>query len=207
MLQRQEKASRFDQFNRNSLGSVNVWIAYVRNENERKIFRDTLNNSPLRFDSHVFEFFEEGSGGFNFNVKLVAARYKVCYTMCACDEMNFSSCMSQKREEEKYLFRMFTKLMNAVRILRLPFMAILTPLMAFSILLNQTCGNEGVTFSFILSSNDIFNIPVILCIYTYSISFIVFKALFLRYFQSRNFQEMGKSDYLCRRWMWLLEVF
>ena len=78
MLQRQEKASRFDQFNRNSLVSVNVWIAYVKNENERKIFRDTLNNSPLRFDSHVFEFFEEGSGGFNFNVKLVAARYKVC---------------------------------------------------------------------------------------------------------------------------------
>ena len=78
MLQRQEKASRFDQFNRNSLGSVNVWIVHVRNENERKIFRDTLNNSPLRFDSHVFEFYEDGSGGFNFNIKLVAAPYKVC---------------------------------------------------------------------------------------------------------------------------------
>ena len=78
MLQRQEKASRFDQFNRNSLVSVNVWIVCVKNKNERKIFRDTLSHSPLRFDSHVFEFFEEGSGGFNFNVKLVAAQYKVC---------------------------------------------------------------------------------------------------------------------------------
>ena len=78
MLQRQEKASRFDQFNRNSLVSVNVWIAYVRNENERKIFRDTLSHSPLRFDSHVFEFYEEGPGGFSFHIKLVAARHKVC---------------------------------------------------------------------------------------------------------------------------------
>ena len=78
MLQSQEKASRFDQFNRNPLGSVNVWIVYVKNENKRKIFRDTLNNSPLRFDSHVFEFYEERSGGFNFNMILVAAQYKVC---------------------------------------------------------------------------------------------------------------------------------
>ena len=78
MLQRQEKASRFDQFNRNSLVSVNVWIAYVRHKNERKIFRDTLNNSPLRFDSHVFEFYEEGPGGFSFHIKLVATIYKVC---------------------------------------------------------------------------------------------------------------------------------
>ena len=170
MLQRQEKASRFDQFNRNSLGSVNVWIAYVRNENERKIFRDTLNNSPLRFDSHVFEFFEEGSGGFNFDIKLVGTIYKVCYTMCACDKMIFSSFTFQKREEEKYLFRMFTKLMNAVRILRLPFMAILPPPMANSILLNQTCGNEGVTFSCILSSISLYNIPVFHCISTYLLS-------------------------------------
>ena len=65
---------------------------------------------------------------------------------------------------------MFTKLMNAVRILRLPFMAILTPLMAFSILLNQTCGNEEATFSSILSSNSLYKTPVSHFICTWPIS-------------------------------------
>ena len=65
---------------------------------------------------------------------------------------------------------MFTKLMNAVRILRLPFMAILTPLMALSILLNQTCGNEEATFSYILSSNSLYKTPVSHWFYTWFIS-------------------------------------
>ena len=65
---------------------------------------------------------------------------------------------------------MFTKLMNSVRILRLPFMAILTPLMAFSILLNQTCGNEEATFSSILSSNFFYKTPVCHCICSWPIS-------------------------------------
>ena len=65
---------------------------------------------------------------------------------------------------------MFTKLMNAVGILQLPFMAILTPVMAFSILLNQTCGNEEATFSSILSSNSLYKTPASHCIYTWPIS-------------------------------------
>ena len=87
---------------------------------------------------------------------------------------------------------MFTKLMNAVRILRLPFMAILTPLMAFSILLNQTCGNEEATSSCILSSNSLYNMSLYL--YLFNFGFDAFlRHYFYVMFRVGTFKKWGKA--------------
>ena len=90
---------------------------------------------------------------------------------------------------------MFTKLMNAVRILQLPFMAISTPLMEFSILLNQTCGNEEATFSSILSSNSLYKTPVCHCFDIWLISFAInFKKHRLYViFRVGTFKKWGKA--------------
>ena len=50
--------TKFDNLEQNELYGLNTWIVHIVGAKKKEQLIKVLKNSPLRFDSHMFEFFE-----------------------------------------------------------------------------------------------------------------------------------------------------
>ena len=62
LLESHRNATKFDPTKRNELYGLNVWIIHVIGEENRENLEQVLQNCPLNFNSHVFEFFDTIEG-------------------------------------------------------------------------------------------------------------------------------------------------
>ena len=68
LLQSQENATSFHPTKPKELIGLNVWVIHVIGEKRRRKLFGALKESPLRFDSHVFEFFYSDQGKINYHI-------------------------------------------------------------------------------------------------------------------------------------------
>ena len=62
LLRRQAKLSKFDPNLPNDDHGLNVWMIYVVGEKRKRKLLKAAKKFPLRFDSHVFEFYDPDEG-------------------------------------------------------------------------------------------------------------------------------------------------
>ena len=71
VVKTQELASRYDHLNPTSQIGLNMWLTHTTTKENSETLVMSLKTCPLRFDSHVFEFYENGKGkniDYNFSV-------------------------------------------------------------------------------------------------------------------------------------------
>ena len=62
LLEGHRNATKFEPTNRNVLYGLNVWMIHVIGKENREKLEQVLQNCPLNFNSHVFEFFDTIEG-------------------------------------------------------------------------------------------------------------------------------------------------
>ena len=72
-MQYSEKA-KFDYLNETNQIGVNVWLIRVVSDEGRKQLKKILESSPLRFDSQLYEFYEQKSGKSIFMISILQQR-------------------------------------------------------------------------------------------------------------------------------------
>ena len=61
-----DKLLNFDHVSEKEQMGVNVWIVHISGQENTDSLTKVLNTSPLRFDSHVFGFYEDVRGNLKF---------------------------------------------------------------------------------------------------------------------------------------------
>ena len=72
-MQYSEKA-KFNHLNETNQIGVNVWLIRVASDEGRKQLKETLESSPLRFDSQLYELYEHKSGKSIFIISIFQQR-------------------------------------------------------------------------------------------------------------------------------------